>query len=67
MTRDELLYRYDVEVAGLLASPQHRYDGRPDAAVRVPPAESATRIEVRAGLGWWGTGTSAAPRTGTPR
>jgi hypothetical protein len=25
----ELPYRYDVEVVGLLASPRHRYDGRP--------------------------------------
>jgi hypothetical protein len=27
-----LPYRYDVEIVGLLASPEHRYDGRPGAA-----------------------------------
>lgn len=46
-----LAYRYDVEVVGLLASPGHRYDGRPDPAVAALPVESRTRIEVRAGLG----------------
>ena len=46
-----LAYRYDVDVVGLLASPAHRYDGRPDPAVAALPVESVTRIEVRAGLG----------------
>ncbi|MQA33556.1 molybdenum cofactor biosysynthesis protein [Modestobacter roseus] len=44
-------YRYDVEVVGLLASPEHRYDGRPDDAVAARPVERVDRIEVRAGLG----------------
>jgi MOSC domain-containing protein YiiM len=48
---DELPYRYDVEVVGLLASPGHRYDGRPDAGVAAQPVEHRDRIEVRAGLG----------------
>jgi hypothetical protein len=46
-----LAYRYDVEVVGLLASPGHRYGGRPDPAVAALPVESRTGIEVRAGLG----------------
>ncbi|MCZ2815617.1 MOSC domain-containing protein [Modestobacter sp. VKM Ac-2984] len=51
MTDDDLPYRCDVEVVGLLASPAHRYDGRPDAEVAARPVESQDRIEVRAGLG----------------
>jgi MOSC domain-containing protein YiiM len=48
---NELPYRYDVEVVGLLASPEHRWEGRPDAVVAARPVESRDRIEVRAGLG----------------
>ena len=48
---EELPYRYDVEVVGLLASPEHRWDGRPDAAIAARPVEFRTEIEVRAGLG----------------
>jgi len=51
VTEGELPYSYDVEVVGLLASPGHRYDGRPDAAVAARPVESRPQIEVRAGLG----------------
>jgi MOSC domain-containing protein YiiM len=47
----ELAYRYDVEVVGLLAWPEHRYDGRPDPAVAGRLDGSRTSIEVRAGLG----------------
>jgi MOSC domain-containing protein YiiM len=47
----ELTYRYDVEVVGLLASPAHRFDGRPDPVVAGRPVGSRARIEVRAGLG----------------
>jgi MOSC domain-containing protein YiiM len=46
-----LPHRYDVEVVGLLASPAHRYDGRPDAAVAGQPVEHRDRVEVRAGFG----------------
>ena len=44
-------YRHDVEVVALLASPVHRYDGRP--AGPVPPQDGDRReaIEVRAGYG----------------
>jgi MOSC domain-containing protein YiiM len=49
--RTQLPYRYDVEVVGLLASPRHRYDGRPDGAVAALPVQRRDRIEVRAGLG----------------
>jgi MOSC domain-containing protein YiiM len=44
-------YEYDVEVVALLASPVHRYDGRP--AGPVPPQDGDRRaaIEVRAGVG----------------
>ncbi|MGY1844002.1 MOSC domain-containing protein [Modestobacter sp. SYSU DS0875] len=48
---DDLPYVHDVEVVGLLASPEHRYDGRPDDAVAARPVERRDRIEVRAGLG----------------
>ena len=47
---DELPYRYDVEVVGLLASPAHRWDSRPDPEL-AGPVERAERVEVRAGLG----------------
>jgi hypothetical protein len=47
---DELRHRYDVEVVGLLASPEHRWDGRPDPAL-AGAVERTDRVEVRAGLG----------------
>jgi MOSC domain-containing protein YiiM len=47
----ELGFRYDVEVVGLLASPAHRWDGRPDVAVAALPVESRESVEVRADLG----------------
>ncbi|WP_448615079.1 MOSC domain-containing protein [Modestobacter sp. URMC 112] len=47
----ELPYGYDVEVVGLLASPEHRYGGRPDPAVAARPAEFRSSLQVRAGLG----------------
>src|SRR5689334_7190165 len=51
MITEELPHRYDVEVVGLLASPEHRYDGRPGDDV--PPQDGDRRQElvVRAGLG----------------
>jgi MOSC domain-containing protein YiiM len=58
---DHLPYRYDVEVVGLLASPAHRYDGRPDPAVAGLPVESRTGVEVRAGLGVVGDRYYARP------
>ncbi|MBY3554989.1 molybdenum cofactor biosysynthesis protein [Modestobacter lapidis] len=45
------MYAYEVEVVGLLASPAHRYGGRPDPAVAALPVEARAGIEVRAGLG----------------
>ncbi|WP_072921117.1 molybdenum cofactor biosysynthesis protein [Geodermatophilus obscurus] len=47
----DLPYRYDVEVVALLASPVHRYDGRP--AGPVPPQDGDRRdaIDVRTGYG----------------
>ena len=57
----ELPYRYDVEVVGLLASPEHRWEGRPDAVVAARPVESRDRIEVRAGLGIVGDRYSGQP------
>jgi len=50
VTDDDLPYRCDVEVVGLLASPAHRWDGRPDPAL-AGPVERTERVEVRAGLG----------------
>ncbi len=44
--------RVPVEIVELLASPAHRYDGRPaDGPDPAPPAERRDRIELRAGLG----------------
>jgi MOSC domain-containing protein YiiM len=57
----ELPYRYDVEVVGLLASPAHRYDGRPDPQVAGQPVESREEVEVRAGLGIVGDRYSGKP------
>ncbi|GAA4729738.1 hypothetical protein GCM10023328_05560 [Modestobacter marinus] len=48
---EELGYRYDVEVVGLLASPAHRWDGRPDAALADGAVDRRDRLEVRAGHG----------------
>ncbi|MCF6506755.1 MOSC domain-containing protein [Blastococcus sp. MG754426] len=44
-------HRYDVEVVGLLASPVHRYDGRPGTAVPDQAADRRERLELRAGVG----------------
>ncbi len=48
---EELRYRYDVEVVGLLASPEHRWDGRPDTALADGAVDRRDRLEVRAGYG----------------
>ncbi|WP_258370441.1 molybdenum cofactor biosysynthesis protein [Curtobacterium sp. MCLR17_043] len=52
---DDLPFRTEVEVALLLVSPRHRYEGRPaDGALPVgadDPDESRGRIELRSGLG----------------
>jgi len=57
----ELLHRYDVEVVGLLSSPAHRYDGRPDVTTAALPVESRGSIEVRADLGIVGDRYSGRP------
>ena len=48
---EALPYRYDVEIVGLLASPEHRYGGRPGDAV--PPQDDDRRevLTVRGGAG----------------
>jgi hypothetical protein len=51
VTDDDLPYRYDVEVVGLLASPEHRWDGRPDAVLADGAVDRRDRLEVRAGHG----------------
>lgn len=52
---DDLPFRTDVEIALLLVSPRHRYEGRPaEGALPVLPTdqeELRDRIELRAGLG----------------
>ncbi|MBF4614373.1 molybdenum cofactor biosysynthesis protein [Curtobacterium sp. VKM Ac-1376] len=52
---DDLPFRTDVEIALLLVSRRHRYEGRPaDGALPVRPTdpdELRDRIELRAGLG----------------
>ncbi|MDP9430895.1 MAG: molybdenum cofactor biosysynthesis protein [Actinomycetota bacterium] len=47
----ELPYRYDVEVVALLASPVHRYDGRPGSPVPAQDRDRREVVEVRAGYG----------------
>ncbi|WNV75517.1 molybdenum cofactor biosysynthesis protein [Geodermatophilus sp. DSM 44513] len=44
-------YRYEVEVVTLLASPVHRYDGRPAGPVPAQDGDHRDRVEVRAGYG----------------
>src|SRR3954452_5364132 len=46
-----LPHRYDVEIAGLLASPEHRFDGRPGTTVPDQAPDRRDRLEIRAGLG----------------
>ena len=57
----DLPYRCDVEVVGLLAAPEHRYDGRPDTATAALPVQSRQSIEVRADLGIVGDRYFAQP------
>lgn len=45
------MYRYDVEVVGLLVSPVHRYDGRPGDAVPPQDGDRVASLTVRAGHG----------------
>jgi MOSC domain-containing protein YiiM len=47
----DLPHRYDVEIVGLVASPRHRYDGRPGGAVPEQTVDRRDDIEVRAGYG----------------
>ena len=47
----DLAFVYAVEIVGLLASAEHRYDGRPGAMVPEQAADRRERIEVRAGFG----------------
>jgi MOSC domain-containing protein YiiM len=47
----ELPFRYDVEVVGLLASPEHRYAGRPGGAVPPQGGDRRQELVVRGGLG----------------
>jgi MOSC domain-containing protein YiiM len=51
VTEDQLPYRYDVQVVGLLAAPEHRWDGRPDVALADGAVDRRGRLEVRAGHG----------------
>lgn len=44
-------YGYDVEIVALVASPVHRYDGRPGTEVPTQDGDRRKRIEVRAGHG----------------
>lgn len=48
----DLPYSRDVQIVQLLASPLHRYEGRPDdGPLPAPEGESRESIELRAGLG----------------
>jgi MOSC domain-containing protein YiiM len=47
----ELPHAYDVQIVGLVASPGHRYDGRPGGVVPEQDGDRRQEIEVRAGHG----------------
>jgi MOSC domain-containing protein YiiM len=47
----DLSHRYDVEIVGLVASPGHRYDGRPGGAVPEQAGDRRDEIGVRGGFG----------------
>jgi MOSC domain-containing protein YiiM len=51
MAVSDLPHSYDVEIVGLVASPGHRYDGRPGGEVPEQDADRRGEIEVRAGYG----------------
>jgi MOSC domain-containing protein YiiM len=51
MTGIELEYAYDVQIVGLLASPVHRYGGRPTTPVPEQAGDRRECIEIRAGFG----------------
>jgi MOSC domain-containing protein YiiM len=44
-------YRCDLEIVGLLASPEHRYDGRPGTTVPAQGDDRRARLVIRVGLG----------------
>ncbi|WP_040338793.1 MOSC domain-containing protein [Candidatus Blastococcus massiliensis] len=46
-----LPHAYDVEILGLVASPRHRYDGRPGQTVPGQDGDRRTTVEVRADHG----------------
>jgi len=47
----DLLHAYEVQIVGLVASPAHRYDGRPGGVVPAQDGDRRAEIEVRAGYG----------------
>lgn len=47
----DLPHAYDVEIVGLVASPAHRYDGRPGPVLPEQDGDRRTEVEVRAGHG----------------
>ncbi|WP_309229976.1 MULTISPECIES: MOSC domain-containing protein [unclassified Blastococcus] len=51
MAISALPHVYDVEIVGLVASPAHRYDGRPGPALPQQDGDRRTEVEVRAGHG----------------
>lgn len=51
MAISALPHVYDVEIVGLVASPAHRYDGRPEGVVPEQEGDRRTEVEIRAGYG----------------
>lgn len=51
MATAALPHAYDVDIVGLVASPGHRYDGRPGQLVPEQDGDRRTEVEVRAGYG----------------
>ncbi|SDF73157.1 hypothetical protein SAMN05660662_3150 [Blastococcus aurantiacus] len=51
MAVSDLPHSSDVEIVGLVASPGHRYDGRPGGVLPEQDGDRRAEIEVRAGYG----------------
>lgn len=61
MAISALPHAYDVEIVGLVASPGHRYDGRPGDVVPVQDDDRRAEVEVRAGFGLVGDRYAGRP------
>ncbi|SDF48364.1 hypothetical protein SAMN05660485_03474 [Blastococcus fimeti] len=61
MAISALPHAYDVEIVGLVASPGHRYGGRPGDVVPAQDGDRRAEVEVRAGFGVLGDRYAGRP------